>query len=370
MLESPWTEAELDSALEALGAERDDATGNLSLSTAATALAEALPFTLPVPAAQPERRTRYLRVAVSGGIAAAVAGVLLLVPSTKDSGVPATSSQTVVALRSAADVTIHQRDVPLRPGQFRYIADHAYVVPRAGSEHPLAWSYYLTTRTWVPYDQQQPWTQDYRSTGPVHWLVGDAAEGRRQGITDPLHAFGPDDGRTTARCGDFMHVGPTQGPCVDATNGKQVTTYSLSGLPRDPNALLPVLRGGSGDGSVDDGPPPLSAAGVLNRASMLLGSGLVPADLRAAIYRALAMMPELRITDRFANLDGRVGIAYGVTDRMGDVREDIVIDPRTGQFIGMRQVLTSDDPSMRLRAGTVINYSALTTSVVNAVPPR
>lgn len=356
---APWTETDLDDALGALGAELDRAAGSADLSTAADRLTRALAVPPPVPA-RTSRRRRYLRLALPAGIAAAVAGALLLVPSTKDSQPAPGTGETAVALRAAADESIHQRDLVLRPGQFRYVVERSYVVARSSGEHPLAWSYYFTTRTWIPYDEQRPWTQDTVSTGPVHWLIGSPAEGTRQGVRDPLHYFGAADGRASARCGDFMHVGQPQGPCVDATGFKQTTTYSLDQLPRDPQALLRILTGAG-----DRQPSPTIA---LSRANLLLRSGLVRADLRAAIYRTLALLPELRITDRLANLEGRVGIAYGVAGSPGNFRQDIVIDPVTGQYIGERTVLTDDDPGTGLRAGTVIGHSSLVTSVVSRVP--
>jgi hypothetical protein len=110
-----------------------------------------------------------------------------------------------------------------------------------------------------------------------------------------------------------------------------------------------------------DMPNPLSAAVTVLR------SGLVPADLRAALYRALALMPELKITDEVANLDGRVGMALGIAGSFA--RQDLIIDTATGQYIGDRVVTMND--GYYGPAGTTTHYSAVSTAVVDeiGVPP-
>ena len=43
------------------------------------------------------------------------------------------------------------------------------------------------------------------------------------------------------------------------------------------------------------------------------------------------------MTDDVANLDGRFGTALGIDDPSGN-RDEVIIDGRTGEFIGERQV--------------------------------
>jgi hypothetical protein len=95
----------------------------------------------------------------------------------------------------------------------------------------------------------------------------------------------------------------------------------------------------------------------------LLRSGLVPADLRAALYRALALLPGLEITEDVANLAGKHGTAFGID---GDIeRQDLIIDPATGEFIGERTVALAGGPLYP--AGTVTNFSSVSTTVVDAI---
>jgi len=69
--------------------------------------------------------------------------------------------------------------------------------------------------------------------------------------------------------------------------------------------------------------------------------GLVPADVRAALFEALALIPGVTSTDNVANFDGKTGIAIGRTEALrGGLRQEIIIDPETGMVIGERQITT------------------------------
>jgi RNA polymerase sigma-70 factor (ECF subfamily) len=52
----------------------------------------------------------------------------------------------------------------------------------------------------------------------------------------------------------------------------------------------------------------------------LLRTGLVPADLRASLYKAAALIPGVTITDTQATLDGRTGIATGRVEEETNMR--------------------------------------------------
>lgn len=96
-----------------------------------------------------------------------------------------------------------------------------------------------------------------------------------------------------------------------------------------------------------------------------LRSGIVPADLRAALFRTAQLIPGVRVVDTATNLDGRSGVAVG-RDEGHSFRQDIIFDPRTGQVIGERQVslqAAGDQP-----AGTVYDFSAVRTDVATTTP--
>ncbi|HEX8518621.1 MAG TPA: hypothetical protein VF667_03420, partial [Pseudonocardia sp.] len=87
-------------------------------------------------------------------------------------------------------------------------------------------------------------------------------------------------------------------------------------------------------------------------ATDFLKTGAAPPDLRAALYRALAKVPGLAVTDGAAEVDGRRGTALGITDPDGN-RLEMIVDPRTGAFLGTR---TTDAD------GTVQNVTTVTTA--------
>jgi hypothetical protein len=83
----------------------------------------------------------------------------------------------------------------------------------------------------------------------------------------------------------------------------------------------------------------------------------VPPDLQAALFRAAALVPGMRVFPDSVNVAGRHGTGVGfVTDRSHE--ELIIVDPATGRFIGTRSVLTRDykpAPDIHLLpAGTVL----------------
>ena len=61
----------------------------------------------------------------------------------------------------------------------------------------------------------------------------------------------------------------------------------------------------------------------------MLTSGVAPADIRAALFRALAKEPQVRIVDGVTHVDGKAAIAL----RMGYAQE-LLFDQKTGQYIG------------------------------------
>ncbi|WP_027945214.1 CU044_5270 family protein [Amycolatopsis taiwanensis] len=347
-----WTEGELDAALAELpGPPSSGQPLDPALRTARARLGEALARETVV--TRKQRGFRRSLVAAAAVIAVAAAAIVIGNPLTGGTPPAAAAAQT---LRQAAGATITERDAPWGPGQYRYVAERTWGVAQVEAEdgRHLAWLDESVTRTWIPRDETQDWVRDNEKTGKRKWVVGSAEQAASTG-TD-TNQFGPPDGRISAPCGDFDGVLSNREPsCAQAGHWKEPTSAWLATLPRDPNALLTALD----DGVSDD-----QGEIALQRSAMLLSSGLVPADLRAAIYQALALLPELRVTEQLANLDGRQGIALGVTS--GGRRRDIIIDPETGQFVGQRMIQVDDEPG-GLPAGTLITSTSVTNSVVDVV---
>lgn len=289
----------------------------------------------------PQRRSRPWRspprrLAVSAAAVVALAAGAVVWTSVDDNLTP---NAAATRLHSAAD-RVAATDEPLGPDQFHYVVSRSWsldtIVLRSTALHRLMAS---VNETWIPADPSLECTQ--RSTGgeEYQWLVGSDEQARELGI-DPTEPRTHED---KLPCGDF-----------DDGAWQQPSTDFLASLPRDPEDLYDRLVDDTeGHGSDPD-------LEVLVYAADALRTSRVPSELRAALYRALALVPDLEITEEFANLDGHRGTAYGIT-RSG-TRHDVIIDPATGQFIGERQI--DLEGVTGVPAGTVISYSSVELPVV------
>jgi hypothetical protein len=250
------------------------------------------------------------------------------------------------SLNSAA-ARIHAVDVPIGPGQYRYVATHAWWMSMSNKYAYLAEN---LLETWIPAYEGQDWLQRRTVTGARKWVVGTESAARADGfLTD---APGGLESESRAPCGDWSAQG--REPCTTKGNWQVPDAGFLASLPRDPDRLYDRLHTDVGD---------RGTAHVVTYVADVLRSGLVPADLRAALYRALAKVPGLQITEEFANLDGQKGTAYGISE--AGTRHDVIIDPTTGQFIGEREI--TEKGFEKIPAGTVTEYTSMTTAVVNGM---
>lgn len=286
-------------------------------------------------------------------IAAVLVAVALIVPSfVTDRGRPVNSAEAVDVLNRAAVAALGATDEPVAAGQYRFIETHAWSTVFSGYQ---IFQQENLTQLWVPADPDDPaqeWMIDRRPTGNRVWIVGNEQEAREDGTyTDPSES--EVTLRTTAPCGNFYRPGSC--PRADGV-WQDPTPEFLAGLPRDPAQLYARLQA---DAPVND----RGSAELFVYAADALRTGLLPADLRAALYQALTRVDGIELTERAVNLDGRAGTAIGVDD--GQFRHDIIIDPATGVFIGEREVLTEDLEGAP--EGTTMQYTAVTTDVVDAI---
>lgn len=138
----------------------------------------------------------------------------------------------------------------------------------------------------------------------------------------------------------------------------------LDALPRDPYRLLNYIY----RATLGAGPSPDTEALVFIADRLRIGA--VPADLRAAMYQAAALIPGVTFVDGQATLDGRTGVAIGRVEDAWGTRMEIIVDPATGEFIGEREVAVRDldEDGEPLLAGTVLSWTAVTTTVVDTAP--
>ena len=259
-----------------------------------------------------------------------------------------------------SELAIAVSDRPMAPYQYRYVETHAWWLGTFGphqhlTEHRL--------RQWVPAQPDREWVLERELTGAQTWLTGSAEEAREDGFD--LHDLAP-VGRFRARYGIF-DADPDADLGIELDTAlcprprpprrgswQSPTTEFLQRLPRDPAALLARLR--------EDNPG--SWFGPFAAAVTALRTTLVPADMRAAFFRALSALPGVAFTDDTQNVDGHVCLA--LVHDAGRTRTELLLDPADGQFAGERDTLRTDS-RCGLRAGTVISTTAVKTAVVDAV---
>ncbi|MEV0676550.1 CU044_5270 family protein [Actinosynnema sp. NPDC050436] len=367
---------DLDEALDRLehDARTSDAPlGDIRARVLAAAAAEQAP--------RGSRRTaRWFLPVAAAAAAALVAGIVVTRPDGAAPGQDPTGqvqaqhgtttapTQPKVSLLSAKQVLddaaakINAVDPVLAPGQYRYIATHAWY--RRGTsfgvsqENPdqtiRGWDYLKETshELWIPQDQSQDWLERRGWLPGVKWLGGSVPQSE---APEP-QATDTDTGERRAKCGNFFPNSGGATQCGDPTDWSHPEFYT--GLPRDPDAIVEWLRTTTAHRGAT--PPVMFHFGV-----EILRAGLMPADLRAGWYRALATLDGVKVYDEAATLDGRTGIAIGLEDEQE--RRDLIVDPATGDFIGERTVAGPKPATAWITPGTVTGFSSITTEVVDGI---
>ncbi|WP_010204348.1 CU044_5270 family protein [Salinibacterium sp. PAMC 21357] len=249
------------------------------------------------------------------------------------------------ALSDAAAAAIENSDPVVGPGQYLKIDTEAVFT---GGVQTAEWEHfaYLGTQDsqmYIPADDADDWVL----------------------VTEPraaIKVFGEgfeEEAQESARAG-FEEEQISRAPYGSFDNSKP-RDWRLDDLPRDPQQLLNyIYRVTAGHGVSADGQ-------AFDFISTTLRTGVVPAELRAALYLAAAGIPGVEITDEAATLNGRTGVAFGREEKDGFLHE-IIIDPETGLLIGERTVQLFDSKMDLVFAGEVVGWTAVTTTVVDAAP--
>ncbi len=202
-------------------------------------------------------------------------------------------------------------------------------------------------------DEGRVWTLRQHVTSAPEWL------GRNPG-GEP----GPVENVFTGTlCGSTGEAGTGPKPCADAERWYRPQVYSgLAGEEqplRKLNSMLPEPDetpwriGGAGNGRADD---------VFDTAIRALRTGMVPAKVRAAMYRELAELPGIHVTAEHVTmrtrmddvvLENNTGVAVGIDDPDSGQRREIVLNPDTGWFVGAR-VVALDGNELGVAPGTVL----------------
>lgn len=350
MRDVEWTEDELDRALDGLYREIEtDQRGlpGVRANLVAAARTHARPGTTeprPIGSAPGAVRTAGRRRVFAVAAAAVVLAVAGIVARTAVFSPDSATAQAREALTSAADIAARAADPVVAPGRYRYVATHAWWAKTIGAEdRSFSFLNEHLIETWIPADPTGEWLQRRRETGNRKWVKGTEAEARAAGAVIEETPW-PEQ---RAKGGAFAQGLPEHG------NWQFPRPEFVAGLPNDPEQLYQRLSADSGGGKQ-----------ALVYAADALRTGLLPAATRATLLRALTHLPGLDVTDDAADLDGRRGVALGIS--ADGERQEIILDPATGEVIGEREV--SDSMFAGIPKGTVTGYSSITTAVVDAPP--
>lgn len=306
------------------------------------------------------RRRRLLRspprklLVSAAAVVALIAGVFTVQAVRTDDVAPVASA---AAQLNAAAARIDPTDEPIAPGQYRYVVWHSWELSNrmltvdGDLDTQIRFLEERVVETWLPADNPEDCTKRYGNTGAYRWLAGDERRAKEAGVVPPALV----GGEATKACEGAYGPSPIGGQLLDPPRGWWAgpSVEFLASLPRDPAQLLDRLRADT----MHDRNPDYRALFLI---SATLLSGMVPADLRAALYQAIALFPGLEVTEQFANLDGQKGTAFGLSQ--AGTRLDVIVDPATGQFIGQRQV--DEVGASDVPPGTALRYTSMTNPVV------
>ncbi|MDQ0680888.1 hypothetical protein QFZ30_004270 [Arthrobacter pascens] len=296
------------------------------------------------------------RVLMASAAAALLVGGIVVAEVVRPS--PGAIAEAAEVLNDAAAATIQTSDPVVGPGQYLKIdTTSVYAAGVLLGDDPKAarrtveWLDKYSDHLYIPSDQTAEWIWNREARIPTTFFSEDAkAEATKY---------------QQSQAGDPTRMGELLRAPGGNFYGEQRMLFAglplaegVKTLPRDPQALLDTIR------QLDN--PDRSEAETLESIAAALQTGVVPADLRAALYKAAALIPGVTVVDREANLDGKAGTAIGIEDPDRGTRMDIIIDPATGLLIGQRKVtLTAGET---FPAGTATGWTSVQTSVVNSAP--
>ena len=293
-------------------------------------------------AEQSRRVPVHRRLRWAAGMSLAAATVVTALVATNLMGLGAQDSAVASVLHESAEAAVRAADPVVGPEQYLRV-DTTAVDAQTTSEDGSDVSY-LTISTdslFIPADRADEWV----------WA---------RGASEPYETFGPASEAAAAEA-------PTgTAELVRAAGGAFYAGEPRKGSPgagtwpTEPHALLAAIRdetAGQGVSADDE---------ALTYIIDTLARDQVPAATRSALYEAAALIPDVEIHDDRATLNGRTGVAIGRTEDRANTRQEMIIDPSTGDFIGQRRVLLRSESGMP--AGTTTTWTSSVTSVAESAP--
>lgn len=318
----------------------------------------------PAPVLHPRRPWRRTVFAVSA--AAALIAALVAVDVAGSGERPGATAEAAEVLDGAAAATITSSDPVLGPGQYLLIDTKAvYSYGNHSEADDFTWLVSQDSQLYVPADRNGEWVLNQVPGEPVQFFdEASRREAERMAEEEKIPgrvvagAVPLEERNQPMRAEGGRFYDDTPRLTLNARPLEEV----IATAPRDPEELLELVyeyQRAKGKGDT----PHKEAFGTI---ADTLSTGVIPADLRAALYQAAALIPGVTVTDREATLDGRTGISLGMETPGYKARKELIIDPSTGQLIGEREILLEDQGS--IPAGTAVSWTAVTTSVVDSAP--
>jgi hypothetical protein len=94
-----------------------------------------------------------------------------------------------------------------------------------------------------------------------------------------------------------------------------------------------------------------------------------PPRLRAALYRALALVPGVQFLGNVHDRLGRAAVGVAFTEHTG-LRQELLFDPETAEILNERQVVAHPVQGLRAAVGTAIEDIVYTKRAVTDATER
>jgi hypothetical protein len=274
------------------------------------------------------------RLVVTGGLAVALAGALLLASTLRLWGAsPGASAQAADILRLAAAEAGHQPALTAGPSQFIYVKSLESAAAMTGDGSGRVTSVHIDTNLYEDWNSASGTRNGLQRKQPR----SPSRPSRPAGAWQTTVLPGCRDGRPNPVAGAAL----ASGGCVPQP------AY-LADLPATAQAMLAYLY----QNSHGENPPAVQA--FITAGDLIRDSYVRPAAL-AALFAAAAQIPGVSVASHAVNAVGQQGVA--VQQTYHGISEQLIFDPRTYAFIGERQVAVSG--SSGLSVGTVLDSTAI-----------
>ncbi|MFJ2553008.1 hypothetical protein [Microbacterium sp. NPDC087591] len=290
----------------------------------------------------PRARRRRLRAWTGIGIGGLVAGAAVTAIVVGSVVAPPSTpiASAAVVLAEAAEVTLTTEALTPAPGQYIRISETwtqpmRGFVPEEGTEIDVTYTLSRTRTLYVPADRSEDWIEDSTDAEKIT----DVSEPQWKGRIEEQELSG---GRM------LPDIVAHPGGRIMGGDGWETHYYHLSPMsrlygqmPRDPQALLDWLAAYEPDSGY---PPP--------RLTEPIDFNLAPADLRAAMFQTMALLPGARVVSQDGDFT-TVAIPDGGESNW---METVTIDMRRGLMVGRSSL---DSPESR---------GSLDVSIVDSAP--